>query len=166
MSNVSAAICKMTNFYNRESNVRLHDINHFMKVWGFAHTIGLEEGLDPAVQETLELAAIVHDIACTLCRSRYGEANGKHQELEGGPLARSFYEEFHLPDSQLDRIVCLVSHHHTYTDIDGIDYQILLEADFLVNADESSLSRKAAENFRDRVFRTKSGLLLLEKLYF
>jgi len=80
----------MTNFYNRESNVRLHDINHFMKVWGFARTIGLEEGLDPAVQETLELAAIVHDIACPLCRSRYGEANGKHQELEGGPLARSF----------------------------------------------------------------------------
>ena len=30
-----------------------------------------------------------------------------------------------------------MTHHHTYTGVDGIDYQILLEADYLVNADES-----------------------------
>ena len=31
------------------------------------------------------------------------------------------------------RVEYLVGHHHTYKDIDGLDYQILVEADFLVN---------------------------------
>ena len=45
-----------------------HDINHFMKVHSFARTIGLMEGLDEETQYLLEASAIVHDIACPLCR--------------------------------------------------------------------------------------------------
>ena len=43
---IERAAVKMVHFYEQESDVRLHDINHFMKVWGFAHIIGLSEGLD------------------------------------------------------------------------------------------------------------------------
>ena len=49
--------------------------------------------------------------------------------------------------------------------IDGIDHQILLEADFLVNAGESGYTRPAIENFRRHVFRTASGTKLLDSMY-
>ena len=38
-----------------------------------------------------------------------------------------------------------MSHHHTYTGVDGLDYQILLEADYIVNASENHYRR---ENLR------------------
>ena len=52
-----------------------------------------------------------------------------------------------------------------YDGIDGLDYQILLEADFLVNAYEDQLKPEAIATFRDKVFRTPSGLQLLKDTY-
>lgn len=46
----------MIDFY--EGNI--HDIDHFMKVWALAKTIGEEEGLDDQTQEILEYAAVIH----------------------------------------------------------------------------------------------------------
>ena len=74
------------------SDANFHDINHFLKVHAYALTIGACEGLSPAQRYTLELAAIVHDIACPLCREKYGNTNGKYQEQEGAPLTRAFFE--------------------------------------------------------------------------
>ena len=81
MKNVAAATRKMIEFYHGNR----HDIAHFLKVWALAKTIGELEGLDGHTQEVLELAAVVHDIACPLCREKYGDTNGKHQELESPP---------------------------------------------------------------------------------
>ena len=64
-----------------------------------------------------------------------------------------------------ERINYLVSHHHTYTNVDGLDYRILLEADFLVNADESEMSENAVETARERVFETNTGKKLLTSIY-
>ena len=64
-----------------------------------------------------------------------------------------------------ERIIYLVTHHHTYTNVEGMDYQILLEADYLVNADESEYSDEAVRNFRERVFKTQSGLHMLDSIY-
>ncbi|MCD8343140.1 MAG: HD domain-containing protein [Oscillospiraceae bacterium] len=158
---ISRAIEKMISFYN--GNV--HDIEHFLKVWGYARTIGKLEGLDAGTLETLELAAIAHDIACPLCREKYGNTAGEHQQTEGVPLTREFYADFALPTEQLERICYLVGHHHTFSNIDGDDYQILVEADFLVNASESHMSRQSIENFCNKVFRTAAGLRLLAEIY-
>ena len=63
--NISQIMEKMIAF----SNGSLHDINHLMCVWTYAKTIGELEGLDRRTQETLEIAAITHDIACPLWRT-------------------------------------------------------------------------------------------------
>ena len=76
--NISQIMEKMIAF----SNGNLHDMNHLMCVWTYAKTIGELEGLDRKTQETLEIAAITHDIACPLCREKYGNTNGKYQEKE------------------------------------------------------------------------------------
>ncbi len=40
----------------------LKRINHLVKVYGFAKTIGELEGLDEKTQKILEITAIIHDI--------------------------------------------------------------------------------------------------------
>lgn len=147
------------------SDGNLHDIAHFIKVHSYARTIGIQEGLPDYEQETVELAAIIHDIACPLCRIKYGNTNGKHQEEESAPLVREILEGIDIPEAMADRINYLVSHHHTYTNVDGIDYRILLEADFLVNADESNMSADAILNARSSFYETKTGIALLDSIY-
>ena len=147
------------------SDGNLHDINHFMKVYAYAKTIGSLERLPADTQEILEIAALVHDIACPLCREKYGNTNGKYQELEGLALPKELLEELSIPAPVIDRVTYLVGHHHTYTNVDGLDYQILLEADFLVNADESQLGTEAIKRMRDKVFQTTSGIQLLDRMY-
>ena len=158
---VAATTQKMIAFYRGN----IHDIDHFLKVWAMAKTIGELEVLDKHAQEVLELAAVVHDIACPLCRQKYGNANGKYQELESPPLVEDFFAGMPVERDMAERISWLVAHHHTYTHVDGLDYQILLEADFLVNADEGGFVRAAIENMRQSVFRTGAGIRLLDSIY-
>ena len=107
----------------------------------------------------------MHDIACPACRKKYGNANGKYQELESPPLVEKFFEGTPVERRMAERISWLVAHHHTYTNVDGLDYRILLEADFLVNAGEGGLSRAAIETMRQNVFRTETGIRLLDSVY-
>lgn len=158
---VAFAIEKMIEFYKGN----IHDIDHFLKVWAYAKTIGEEEGLDGKTLKTLELAAVVHDISCPLCREKYGNTNGKNQEKESAALVREFFAEIPDDTADIERIVWLVSHHHTYSPVDGIDHRILLEADFLVNASESSYPKTAIENALESIFRTAGGIRLLSSIY-
>lgn len=65
----------------------------------------------------------------------------------------------------MERTAYLVGHHHTLTDIDGMDYQILVEADYLVNADESGYSKENIRNMMEKVFKTDTGKMLLQGIY-
>lgn len=141
------------------------DVRHFLKVHAYAKIIGELENLDEKTQLTLEVAAIVHDIACPLCREKYGSSRGKNQEIEGMPLAREFLSDTELDGDIIDRVVYLVGHHHTIDMVDGVDYRILLEADYLVNADESNYTPENIENTRRVMFKTKTGTELLNSIY-
>ena len=143
------------------SDGNIHDIDHMIRVWTYAKTIGELEGLDAETQYILEIAAITHDIACPLCREKYGNTNGKHQEAEGAPLVRAFLADSGVSPAQIDRIAWLVSHHHSFSDIDGLDYQILLEADYIANASENGYSRENVMNFMEKVMKTENGKRLL-----
>lgn len=158
---ISEIARKMTAF----SNGNLHDINHFMKVYAWAKVIGECEGLDEITLRILETAAIVHDIACPLCREKYGSCIPERQEQEGMPLAREFLADSGLDPAEVDRIVYLVGRHHTCEGVDGMDWQILLEADYIVNAGESSFSRENMENFVSRVFKTETGKSIMRDIY-
>ena len=158
-------IAEITEKMIKYSDGNIHDINHFLKVWAYAKTIGELELLDADTQFILETAALLHDIACPLCKIKYGNTNGKYQEAESEPLVRNFLEDSGLCREQTDRIVYLITHHHTPQEIDGIDYQILIEADYLVNAEESGYSLKNIENFSNLYFRTKAGNKILQTIY-
>lgn len=108
-------------------------IQHAMKVYAFSNAIGKEEGLSSEMQLLLESAAVLHDIGIHESERKYGSSEGRYQELEGPPVARKILAKYDLPSDFVDRVCFLVGHHHTYKKIDGLDYQVLVEADFLVN---------------------------------
>ncbi len=75
---ISEVLIKMI----ESSDKNYHDINHFIKMHSLAKAIGEIEGLSEKEQMTLEIASIIHDIACPLCREKYGNTNGENQEKE------------------------------------------------------------------------------------
>jgi uncharacterized protein len=141
-------------------------IQHFMKVHYFSYLIGTGEGLDAETRFVLETAAVVHDIGIHLSEQKYGVSDGKHQEQEGPAEARALLEKTggYTP-GQIERVCWLVGHHHTYHDIGGIDHQILVEADFLVNLYEDGMAEEAVRKVRERIFRTATGIRLLDTVY-
>ena len=62
-------------------------------------------------------------------------------------------------------MVYLVGHHHTPEKVNRPDYQILLEADYLVNADEGGYTREHIEQTLKKVFKTETGKALLQSIY-
>ena len=157
---VAEVIKKMVEY----SKGDLHDINHFMKVYAYAKQSQRRKSVTGAA-EAGGGYCVVHDIACPLCRVKYGNANGKHQEEESAALIEEFFVDSDLPKEFVDRVSYIVSHHHTITGIDGIDYQIMIEADYLVNADESNFSGNNVRNMLEKVFKTETGKFLLQSMY-
>lgn len=147
------------------SNGNIHDIDHFVRVWTYAKTIAELEEIDSETQFILEAAAITHDIACPRCREKYGNTNGKYQEEEGVPLVRAFLSDSGMSVPQIDRVAFLVGHHHTYTAIDGIDWQILIEADYIANAAENGYSREEIKGSIQKIMKTESGIRLIRSVF-
>lgn len=141
-------------------------IQHFLKVYEFAHVIGIREGLDPETLHILEMAAILHDIGIRPSEEKYGRCDGKMQEQEGPAYAKEILAQFpEVTAAETDRICYLIAHHHTYENVDGLDYRILLEADFLVNALEDNLPKEAIRKCRENVFETETGVYLLNTMF-
>ena len=158
---ISQIIEKMIAF----SDGNIHDIDHFIRVWTYARTIGELENLDRETQFLLEVTAITHDIACPLCRVKYGNTNGKYQEEEGVPMVKKFLSDTGIAEEVIDRVAFLVGHHHTFSGIDGIDYQILIEADYIANATENGYGQESVVNFMQKIMKTEGGKQILKAIY-
>ncbi len=140
-------------------------IQHFIKVHAFARTIGLHEGLDARTQYVLELSALVHDIGIKPAEATYGSSMGKYQEQLGPQPARELLSACGVDDAAIERICYLVAHHHTYSCIEGLDYQILVEADFIVNIYEGAKPQQVAISVRNKIFKTSCGRQILSKSF-
>lgn len=161
MQRTETLIKEMITYYSGDPK----RIQHFIKVHSFAKTIGLLEKLDKQTLFILETAALVHDIGIKLCEQKYGDCNGKLQELEGPAVARGLLEDLGYDENVMDRVCFLVAHHHTYDKVDNMDYQILIEADFLVNMYEEKLDKKSIELAFQRIFKTPSGRFLCKQMF-
>lgn len=141
-------------------------IQHTTKVHAYAALIGIGEELDDETQFVLESAALVHDIGIRASEKKYGHQNGKLQEQEGPAVATELLTRLGgYTKEQIERICWLVAHHHTYHASDDLDYQILIEADFLVNLYEDNEPAESIRAVRDNIFKTKSGLKMLSEMF-
>jgi predicted metal-dependent HD superfamily phosphohydrolase len=123
------------------------------------------ENINKDMQFILEAAALTHDIGIHLCEEKYGDCSGKLQEKEGPALAGKLLDTLGFDKAVSERVQYLIAHHHTYSDIDGIDYQILIEADFLVNLHEDNASKAAIEHVYNNIFMTETGKKICREMY-
>lgn len=140
-------------------------IQHLLKVHRFAQLIARQEQVDPHTRFLVECAAILHDIGIHPAEEKYGRCDGKLQEQEGPAAARPLLAEAGVSPADAERVCYLIGHHHTYDAIDGEDYQILVEADFLVNFYEDALPPESIRRATEQIFRTASGKALCALLY-
>jgi len=140
-------------------------IEHSLKVFGYAQLLGSMEGLNPEMQFVLDLTAILHDIGIHVSEAKYGYSDGKQQEIEGPPVAREMMKQISVGPEVVDRVCFIVSKHHTFSAIDGIDFQLLVEADFLVNSVEEEVSPEGVQKFVALNFKTESGKKLIGELF-
>ena len=87
------------------------------------------------------------------------------REKEGPAVAEPMLLALGYDEAVIDRVLFLIAHHHTYNEIEGLDYQILVEADFLVNLFEDGSSREAAQKVQKNIFKTNTGTKYLSDLF-
>lgn len=141
-------------------------IQHFCKVHSYAKLIAEMEHVDASTLFILEAAALTHDIGIHLCEEKYGSSNGKLQEKEGPAIAEKLLKELQFEEKVIERVKYLIAHHHTYDAIDGIDYQILVEADFLVNYFEDHLETESIKKSVKKIFKTETGIRIATEMFF
>lgn len=147
--------------YNGDDSRR---INHAIKVYQFCCLIMEEERLTEDERFILKAAAILHDIGIHNCEKKYQSSSGRYQEMEGPPVAGKILEKYDIPVASFDRILFLISKHHSYREVDGLDFQILIEADFIVNADEERYSESQKKMVAKKYFKTETGLNLISSV--
>ena len=149
-------------------------IHHFTKVHSYAKLIGEREQLSPEELYILEAAAYTHDIGIKPAEEKYGSSAGKLQEQEGPAVAREMLMRLGFAENVIERVCYLIGHHHTYTGIEGRDYQILVEADFLVNLYEDGRpdgnggfmpDKAAVEAAYQRIFATETGKWICRNMF-
>lgn len=140
-------------------------IQHFTKVHSYARLIGIGEELDDASLFILEAAAYTHDIGIRVAEEKYGRCDGKLQEQEGPIIAQKMLSQLGFENYIVERICFLIGHHHTYDNIDGLDYQILVEADSLVNLYEDDAGNRAIDKAYKRIFKTETGKKIFRLMF-
>lgn len=140
-------------------------IAHLLKVTMYARLIALGTVEDETQRELIEIAALTHDIGIKPALEKHGSAAGPLQEKEGPPVAEPMLRELGVEEDKVQRISWLIGHHHTLDPIEGIDHQILIEADYLVNADEQGVAKDRITEFRDKYFKTETGTRMLHEIF-
>jgi HD superfamily phosphodiesterase len=154
-------ISKMIDYFHYD----VQRINHALKVFSFARIISMKELLDDQTKQIIDLSAILHDIGIKEAERKYNSSAGHYQEKEGPPVARRILTEFNIPENIIERVCFIIANHHTYDKIDGLDFRILVEADFIVNIFEENFSKDKVEKIYDKYFRTDTGKNLIRTMY-
>ncbi|OQY09911.1 MAG: HD family phosphohydrolase [Fusobacteriia bacterium 4572_132] len=140
-------------------------INHAIKVYTIAKNMGEMEKVAEENLLIIEIASILHDIGIKISEEKYNSSIGKYQEIEGPLVAKNILKKYNLKDETLERILFLIGNHHSYSKIDNIDFQILIEADFLINIYEDKLLKENVMSIKEKYFKTKTGKSYIENMY-
>ena len=140
---------------------------HFIKVASLAKQLAESEAADAELTELVERPVLCMTAVLNPARPSHGAGHctGKIQEQEGPAVARELLQKVGYAPEKIERICYLVGHHHTYNMIDGLDYQLLVEADFIVNFYEDGTPKENIAKAVERVFKTESGTKLVKTMF-
>jgi len=137
---------------------------HVLKVRGLALLLADAAGMPREQQEILGAAAILHDIGIRLCKEKYGDASQENQQKEAPAAAKAMLDATGYYPGQQERIQYLIRTHHCYDRVEGLDHQVLVEADLLVNGFESGWTKEEAARWKP-VLQTAAGKRLFETFF-
>ena len=144
----------------------LKRIRHAEKVLAFAKEIQRFEGGDKFI---IFPTAIFHDIGIHECERKYNSTAGNLQEIESPPIAREILSNFsaYLNNLQIEEICEIIAHHHSPGFSDSLNFQIMWDADWLVNFnDELNLTDNLQrEKMIAKIFTTFTGKEIARSLY-
>jgi HD superfamily phosphodiesterase len=139
-------------------------VNHALKVAQYAEEILKIEGGHPLV---VLGAAYLHDIGIKVAEEKDGSASVEDQEKEGPPIARDILGRLNVQRGIVEEVCDIIGHHHHPRKTETLNFQILYEADWLVNMQENGFSKdpKKVEETIERHFRTITGKKLANELF-
>ncbi len=140
-------------------------LTHTERVLNHAETIAESMGLTGNLRRIVQLAALLHDVGIVEAFKKHGSREGRYQHIEGPPIARRIMEEQREDQEVIERVVFLVGHHHDFSSVDGLDFQILIEADMLVNLAEENMPHDTLASFIESFFQTPKGRELARHIY-
>lgn len=139
-------------------------INHALKVARYAEEILKIEGGHPLV---VLGAAYLHDIGIKRAEEKYGSSEAQYQEQEGPEVAREILNKLNVPRAIIEEICDIIAHHHHPKSKESLNFQILYEADCLVNLEEIGLINKndKVSEIVEKHFKTVTGKKLAKELF-
>jgi hypothetical protein len=142
-------------------------IDHAFKVLHYAELIMDGERVQEEMRKVITITAILHDVGIKAAEQKYNSVAGHYQEIEGPPIARAIMLRHGEPPEVMDRVAYIIGGHHTAAKNDGLDFQIIWEADLLVNIEEDGLAKGADKLQRiiDKNFLTVTGKSIAYKQY-
>jgi len=141
--------------------------SHALKVLKFSEEILTGEMIRGIEAEIIILTAVLHDIGIHEAERKYNSNSGKYQEIEGPPIARKIMGEIGIEDKIIERVCYIIGGHHTWSKNNGNDFQIIWEADLLVNIEEEGLNKNNPKinSIIDKNFKTSTGEKIAKNLY-
>jgi DNA-directed RNA polymerase subunit RPC12/RpoP/HD-like signal output (HDOD) protein len=139
-------------------------IGHATKVARHAEQIAKEEKGDVAIVLT---AAYLHDIGIKEAEARYQSSEAKYQEELGPPIARDILTKLGATPGLIDEVCDIIGHHHHPRPEETMNFKVLLDADLIVNLEESqgngSRDPEKLKTLIEKNFLTESGRQLAKK---
>lgn len=142
-------------------------IDHALKVLAFAESIMKGEGVDEDMRKVVTITALLHDVGIKSAERKYNSSAGVYQEIEGPPIVAEIMSYQGESAEVIQRVSYIVGGHHTPSKNNGLDFQIIWEADLLVNIAEEGLDSNI-DKLRDIVaknYRTVTGTQIVNARY-
>ncbi len=140
-------------------------IEHRLNVYGYTQLLIARKPMPKEVEETLGIAAILHDIGIKEAEEKYNYSDAKLQQELGPVIAEKLMSECSVDQKIALRVQEIIANHHNYGALQGLDFAILVEADFIVNASESRMKKEAIEAFIKKYFVTDTGKSLVMQIF-
>ncbi|MBU0581077.1 MAG: HD domain-containing protein [Candidatus Margulisbacteria bacterium] len=138
-------------------------IEHALSVLNYSRQI-LEK--EQANRDIIEVAAVLHDIGISEAERKYNSTAGHYQQIEGPPIAKKILQELNCDNNLIETVCEIISKHHILNGMISQEFQILYEADWLVNLqdDYKDWSKEQKEKAIQKNFKTKPGLAIAKVL--
>lgn len=142
-------------------------IQHTFNVLKYADEIMAGENVSEVQREFISIVVVLHDIGVIEAKRKHGSSAAPYQEKEGAIIAAQILEKIGYSETNSERICYIVGNHHTSSKVDGLDFQILWEADLLENLKTRDVinDRDKLKEVIDKNFKTTTGRNMAYKQY-